>query len=269
MAENSNTYTPILKNFIFAGSSGSGGGATIVTDGLVAFYDAGNPLSYSGSGTTWTDLSGSGYDGTLNGGVTYNNGSFEFDGVDDHCLIDPSFNSFGSQMANGFTFSCWVRTTTVDYKQLYGTVDEGQGQLIVFVGTNINSQSGPTAEAVGDTIFYIRTPFDQFNVVYISEDIYDGEWHNLVWCYDGLNTHTVYVDGSQVPVTYNPADPENNENTTGWNDFDYPFAIGAVGRATVGQHCNADISVFQAYNKVLSSTEVQQNFEAFRPRYGI
>jgi hypothetical protein len=44
----------------------------IVTDGLVLALDAGNPKSYPGSGTTWTDLSGNGNNGTLVNGVGYN-----------------------------------------------------------------------------------------------------------------------------------------------------------------------------------------------------
>ena len=56
----------------------------IVTDGLVLCLDAGNPKSYPGSGTTWTDLSGQGNNGTLVNGVGYvgtNGGSLSFDGV--------------------------------------------------------------------------------------------------------------------------------------------------------------------------------------------
>jgi len=37
-------------------SGGGGGGGIPVTNGLVVYLDAGNPASYSGSGTTWYDL---------------------------------------------------------------------------------------------------------------------------------------------------------------------------------------------------------------------
>jgi hypothetical protein len=60
---------------------------SIVTDGLVLCLDAGNPKSYPGSGTTWTDLSGNGNNGTLVNGVGYsgdNLGSLSFDGVNDY-----------------------------------------------------------------------------------------------------------------------------------------------------------------------------------------
>jgi hypothetical protein len=52
----------------------------VVVEGLVLALDAGNSKSYPGSGTTWTDLSGQGNNGTITGAV-YTNGSFDFDGV--------------------------------------------------------------------------------------------------------------------------------------------------------------------------------------------
>lgn len=54
----------------------------IITDGLVLCLDAGNTKSYPGSGTTWTDLSGQGNNGTITGAV-YSNGYFDFDAAND------------------------------------------------------------------------------------------------------------------------------------------------------------------------------------------
>lgn len=59
-------------------------------NGLVLALDAANTKSYPGSGTTWTDLSGNGNNGTLQNSPTYdtnNLGSFSLDGVDDRILI--------------------------------------------------------------------------------------------------------------------------------------------------------------------------------------
>ena len=45
--------------------------ASIVTSGLIMNLDAGNTTSYSGTGTTWTDLSSTGNNGTLVNGTGY------------------------------------------------------------------------------------------------------------------------------------------------------------------------------------------------------
>ena len=78
-----------------------------VTDGLVLALDAGNTKSYSGSGTTWSDLSGKGNDGTLVNSPTYSNlngGNFNFDEVNDYVNI-------GSTAINGtaYTKIAWIR----------------------------------------------------------------------------------------------------------------------------------------------------------------
>ena len=59
---------------------------SIVTDGLVLCLDAANTKSYPGSGTTWTDISGKGYDGTLTNGPTFSSnygGNIVLDGSND------------------------------------------------------------------------------------------------------------------------------------------------------------------------------------------
>ena len=60
---------------------------SLVMNGLVLCLDAGNSKSYPGTGTTWTDLSGNGNNGTLTNGPTYssaNGGSLVFDGTNDY-----------------------------------------------------------------------------------------------------------------------------------------------------------------------------------------
>lgn len=60
----------------------------IITTNLVQHLDAGNSSSYSGSGTTWSDLTSSGVNGTLVNSPSYSSseggGSFLFDSVDDY-----------------------------------------------------------------------------------------------------------------------------------------------------------------------------------------
>ena len=58
---------------------------TDITSGLLLHLDAGNSSSYSGNGNTWSDLSPSGNNGTING-ATFNstNKSFDFDGTNDY-----------------------------------------------------------------------------------------------------------------------------------------------------------------------------------------
>ena len=87
----------------------------IVTDGMVLNLDAGTPLSYPGSGTTWTDLSGNGRNGTLTNGPTYNSangGSIVFDGSNDYISFNNvTTSSLGLTSSSGATLSCWLKIT--------------------------------------------------------------------------------------------------------------------------------------------------------------
>ena len=77
---------------------------SIVTDGLILHLDAGNKNSYPGSGTTWTDLSGKGYDGTLTNGPSFNSqGYISFDGSNDY-ITTADIDHGTSQ----FTLETWV-----------------------------------------------------------------------------------------------------------------------------------------------------------------
>jgi hypothetical protein len=85
---------------------------SIVTNSLVLCLDAANPKSYPGSGTTWTDLSGLGNNGTLVNGVGYtsvNRGSLVFDGVNDYVTLGN--DKFKYQ--DNFTLEAWARFLSV------------------------------------------------------------------------------------------------------------------------------------------------------------
>ena len=72
----------LLKSVVFLGQTKVN---TDITSGLLLHLDAGNSSSYSGNGNTWSDLSPSGNNGTING-ATFNstNKSFDFDGTNDY-----------------------------------------------------------------------------------------------------------------------------------------------------------------------------------------
>ena len=76
--------------------------ASIVTDGLVLNLDAGDPASYPGSGTTWTDLSATGRNGTIFQ-ASFSDNSFSFDGTDDKVNLSSGFS-----ITNNFTVNFGV-----------------------------------------------------------------------------------------------------------------------------------------------------------------
>ena len=89
---------------------------TTVSDGLVLALDAANTRSYGGSGTTWTDISYRGNNGTLTNGPAYTTVGFNepfggaggvyFDGTGDYLSL-PSSNNLAVGTGD-FTFETWV-----------------------------------------------------------------------------------------------------------------------------------------------------------------
>ena len=77
---------------------------------MLLWLDAQQPGSYPGTGTTWTDLSGNGNNGTLTNGPTYssaNGGSIVFDGVNNYCRITSSAIT---NLTNNFSVEIWYKT---------------------------------------------------------------------------------------------------------------------------------------------------------------
>ena len=93
-------------------SGGGGGGDNVVTDNMVVYLDAGNNSSYSGSGTSWNDISGNSNNFTLTNGPTYSSsdgGAIVFDGTNDFArsAANASFFAFGT--SNDYSYGVWAK----------------------------------------------------------------------------------------------------------------------------------------------------------------
>jgi hypothetical protein len=219
----------------------------IVTNGLVLNLDAAKTDSYPGTGTTWRDLSGNGNNGTLTNGPTFSGigkqASIVFDGVDDYVnLGNPSNLQFGT---GDFTISIWVYPKVVSY----GINDQGTllskdyfGIELYIYQTKFRAYIGGTSNSISAEITTLTA----------------NTWYNFVlsrsnyFCTSYVNS---VLDGSRLN--------SSNINNPGVNY--------SVGRRTGSSALtfNGYIPTVQIYNRSLSQTEVTQNFNALRGRYGI
>ena len=108
-------------------------GPDISENGLVLYLDAGNRASYSGSGTTWTDLSGNSNTGTITNGPTFsaaNLGSIVFDGTNDR--VNFSTNSVFNFGTGNFSVFSWINTTKISgYGTIFSLDDDATGYGII------------------------------------------------------------------------------------------------------------------------------------------
>ena len=224
----------------------------IVEDGLVLCLDAGNERSYPGSGTTWGDLSGNGYNGTLTNGPTYssdNLGSINLDGIDDFSLgtIDSSIFS------GAHSIGCWFyRRTIKTWSALFSNnVNTYSCTLLTFIssgnGLGIN-RAGVSATS-------------------ISIDLGSNHLNKWIYCVmtlagatsgSGVNVYA-FMDGSLLTASGNLY----WDLTTSSNYY--------IGRhyTNVAQIHDGLIPIVQVYNRALSQDEIKQNFNAQRGRFGL
>ena len=117
--------------------------ASIVTSGLVLNLDANNVSSYSGTGTTWTDLSGQNNNGTLINGVGYssvNGGALVFDGVNDYVNVasNPRISN------TDFTYDFWFKVNSNPnlYQTLITQISDGYANYSAFAKYRSGESTG-------------------------------------------------------------------------------------------------------------------------------
>ena len=218
---------------------------SIVTDGLVLCLDAANPKSYPGSGTAWTDLSGNGNTGTLTNGPTYSSGNAGYltlDGSNDYI----NGTSISSQLTTDITAEAWVYVSSagVDWVRIIGTGgNTGNRTFGLWYASNrrLLWQRYGTA----DPTIYPTSPILQLNT-----------WHHVAATTSG-SSHALYLDGVSIG-TNTAAGP--------WSASNEAVTIGFAGFHT---YHNGRISNARLYTRGLSTTEILQNFNALRGRFGI
>lgn len=226
-----------------------GHGASVVRDGLILYLDAANIRSYPGSGTVWTDLSDNGNNGTLVNGVVYNsanNGSMTFDGVNDYidCGNSSSLSAIGG--TTSVTASGWVYYTS------YG----GGGQTYSVITVKGNPWTWLLENPSNRFRFRITAGGSDVNVADTSTHLLNV-WYNVVGTYDGLNMR-VYVNGVL----------RNTKSQSGTLATNTATAKIGTFQGT-NYNLTGKISNVSIYNRALTASEIAQNFNALRGRYGI
>jgi hypothetical protein len=217
----------------------------IATQGLVMHLDAGNKNSYGGSGTTWTDLSGNNINGTLTNSPSFNtsnSGSIVFDGVNDYVSLGSS-TIFG--ITNRVSVFSWINIdSTSGWDGIFGA-DSNSGGFMHFQIFN----GGINTYMYGPNVGYDR--LDGVNLT-------AGTW-NQVGLTFGDTTLKIFLNGQQLATTVNGT--SNNFSTA------TDVRIGRVhddSRFFGGKIANCKV-----YNRDLSQSEIKQNYNAQKSRFGL
>jgi len=225
-------------------------GSNVVSEGRILLLDAGNTKSYPGSGTTWTDLSGNGINGTLTNGPTFdsgNLGSINFDGSNDfvttNTQLDPVADGLFADSTSRWSITSFFNSDTV----ASGTgaiTGKGGGTGILATYVTYRDGSNLKVRLRGGTITTVSA-------------ISANTWYEVTVTWDGTTSKS-YLNGVfATNISVGTRGKQTNN-----------FTIGAAADGTQSRF-NGKISVTLVYNRALTATEVTQNFNALRGRYGI
>ena len=233
----------------------------IVTAGLVLLLDAGDQASYPGSGTTWTDLSGNGNNGTLVNGVGYNSafgGSLVFDGSNDYVINSSTTNIPVGSSSRTIDFWVYPKGDTNVFAVL-GTGGVNSTQIYCVNFYNVNA--GHVQRNGTGAIFGIYI-FTDGNIIANNQAISGAQlptlnaWNHIVFGNSGQD-YFYYVNG----VLQKSGTFPGNLNTVGQQYL--------IGKRTdwASDTMNANMARVSIYNRALSGAEITQNFNALRHRY--
>jgi hypothetical protein len=223
------------------GIIGSGSLIQPVTTGLLSYWDAGNSSSYSG-GSTWTDLSGNGRNLTLSNTSSGGSGTqtyVNFNGTSSKAALGS--NLLGNGQTQSSTISVWVYNNNLsgnrEWASEWDSSTSGNAFFLGTSGTNVR---------YGDYFGY-------------AAGLSTGTWYNYVGVNDvsGNNAYQ-YRNGSLVATKGSKLSHTGTAN----------FFLGVQGTLN-DEWYDGRMAICMAYNRALTSTEITQNFNAFKSRYGL
>jgi hypothetical protein len=224
-------------------------GPDIIESGLVLCLDAANKRSYPGTGTTWTDLSGNSNNFSLINGPTFSNtnlGNIVFDGADDYLLISSLVWDYNVN----FTIQFWFNTNSLGGENGYGLFFNGS------TGANTNRVQ---IAGTSDGSIYLNTVGSSVGDAFVSAAglVTVGKWFNFA-AVRNSGVITTYLNGTSVAsgnVNYSVSQQSN-------------LYVGFVRSSGALWYLNGRMSSILINNRALSATEVLQNYNATKSRFG-
>lgn len=206
------------------------------------------------------DLSNNNNHGQVINGPTFdggNGGSLVFSGVSDYLPIEnPSATGQWTPTGGGLnniTLEIWIKTSDTSGYYLSKPWN-GNGEY------NYVMYNGGLQLVTGNQSYTLSVP-----------GFADNNWHQVVYWISPSQVG-YYIDGIRLSGSANHA-ITNNTPTSGNSGLPlsvmtlYPYGVGWGGNT--GFSVAGNVAIVKIYNKILSATEVVQNFNATRARFGI
>ncbi len=225
-----------------------------VTSNLVLYFDPSNPSSYPGSGTTITDLSGNGRNGTMSN-ISFTSPYFTYNGtssqisIADNAALEPG--------SGDWTMEVWVNQSVSGNDVVLGKFDPGGltvdvSYSIRTTNTTYYAQIG-SGSGSGSTLFVNSTN-------YVGTI---GSWSQIVYVFTNVaaNTLQTFVNGSSIGTVSHSLPSILNTSSN--------LYIGSYNNGEYSQWFDGKIGITRLYNRALTAPEVLQNYHADKSKYGL
>lgn len=235
----------VLQNYVFNLVSRP---STYVTTNLVYFLDAGNTSSYPGSGSTWTDLMGTGRNITLYNSPTYSSANGGY----------LTFVPASSQYGECGTSLTYMSNYTIEVWHYYTTYSGSSPCIVTENWPGTTSRIGYALGVITIGAPQLQTGF--FTGAWQASGGWTptaNNWYHIVGTYDGANLR-LYVNGSNVVTTANTTVIQSN--TGGFR---------LMRRWDTTDYWGGRLAIYRLYNRALTASEVTQNYNADRSRFGL
>jgi hypothetical protein len=231
------------------------GTTNIIQRGLVLHLDASTTGSYPGSGNIWYDLSGNRNNVTLFNSPSFSNDVILFNGINAYARTTSFLNlSSTNQLTIEVVFKLPTVTTNVMIFEHTADWNSNSGAFGAFA----NSQGGGASSPVTDNWIHTnsasnRIDFKFSNLTNFTHSTFIYRSSALTHAYENANLIT-NVTNTSTPVSI----------SSYANNF---FYIGS--RGGTGAFGQMELSTMKIYNRALSATEISQNYNIQKGRYGI
>ena len=238
-----------------------GGPGIVIGSNLVFSLDAGNIKSYPGSGITWYDKSGNNFNGTLCNLITYDSskfGNLVFNGTSSMITIPNTtrliWSASGVVGNSNMSIDIWVKTTDLG-GYIYSKPWNGSGQYNIQLSHNgFRLMCGASGTTISDLAF---------------TSIATGNWVNIVFWMSSTQ-QGCYINGTQSSTTIShglsgdvPTSGNSSEKTALMTL--YPYGEGWGGNS--GFSITGNLSICRVYDRVLTASEVLQNYNSTQTRF--
>lgn len=235
-------------------------------NGIVFGLDAADRNSYPGSGNTWRNVAGSGYAGTFTNSPVFtgslNQGIVGFNGLNSYVSVagltsndNNAWTTDGSVGSNTFCYEIWVKTSDAD-GLIISKPWNGGGQY------NIQMSVSSFTVLVGANLT---------NAINFANNLNNNVWRQaVIWATSTQIGY--YLDGGAFSGAQNHgltggAGSLGNSNLTLLIMSLYPYGEGWGGNT--GFSVLGSVAIFRKYSRVLSISEVQENYNALRGRFNL